>query len=78
MESKKKIILVEISSSKEILLNVENLIIQLVFIAYNMVGMSLDCGNNQGFLKTFTEYGIMHKGMGEGFTQFLKNIVKGL
>ena len=40
MESKKKIILVEISSSKEILLNVENLIIQLVFIAYNMVGMS--------------------------------------
>ena len=52
MESKKKIILVEISSSKEILLNVENLIIQLVFIAYNMVGMSLDCGNKQCFLKT--------------------------
>lgn len=78
MESKKKIILVEVSSSKNFFLNVENLIIQLFFIAYNMVGMSLDCGNKQGYLKTFTEYGIMHKGMGEGFTQFLKNFVKSL
>lgn len=75
---KKGKLISEDDNLQEILLNVENLIIQLVFIAYNMVGMSLDCGNKQGFLKTFTEYGIMHKGMGEGFTQFLKNFVKGL
>ena len=75
---KKEKLISEDDNLQEILLNVENLIIQLVFIAYNMVGMSLDCGNKQGFLKTFTEYGIMHKGMGEGFTQFLKNFVKGL
>lgn len=46
--------------------------------AYYMKGKSHDCGNKQGYMQAFVEFGLRHPVVGEGFKQYLKNLVKGI
>ncbi len=40
--------------------------------AYHIIGRSHDCGNKQGYLRTFVEYGLRDKYLGAEFRQWLQ------
>lgn len=44
--------------------------------AYYMKGKSHDCGNKQGYMQAFVEYGLRHNEMGAEFKRYLKKLVK--
>ncbi|MBZ9610369.1 UTP--glucose-1-phosphate uridylyltransferase GalU [Rheinheimera maricola] len=43
--------------------------------AYHIVGRSHDCGNKQGYLRAFVEYGLRDKQLGADFRQWLQTVV---
>ncbi|PSW20991.1 UTP--glucose-1-phosphate uridylyltransferase [Photobacterium sanctipauli] len=45
--------------------------------AFHMSGKSHDCGSKLGYMQAFVEYGMRHDELGEDFTAFLKEMVKG-
>ncbi|MGR5062730.1 UTP--glucose-1-phosphate uridylyltransferase GalU [Photobacterium sp. DNB22_13_2] len=45
--------------------------------AFHMSGKSHDCGSKLGYMQAFVEYGMRHGSLGEDFTAFLKETVKG-
>ncbi|WP_407635080.1 UTP--glucose-1-phosphate uridylyltransferase GalU [secondary endosymbiont of Ctenarytaina eucalypti] len=44
--------------------------------AYRLIGLSHDCGNKLGYMKTFVEYGLRHKIFGKEFKTWLKVSIK--
>lgn len=40
--------------------------------AYHLKGRSHDCGNKQGYMRTFVKYGLRHKSLGKEFRIWLK------
>ncbi|MEO3865712.1 UTP--glucose-1-phosphate uridylyltransferase GalU [Rheinheimera fenheensis] len=45
--------------------------------AYQIVGRSHDCGNKQGYMQAFVEYGLRDKQLGPGFKQWLQQLLQG-
>lgn len=45
--------------------------------AYYMQGKSHDCGNKQGYMQAFVEFGLRHPLMGVEFKNYLQTLVKG-
>ncbi|WEM41525.1 UTP--glucose-1-phosphate uridylyltransferase GalU [Photobacterium sp. DA100] len=45
--------------------------------AFHMSGKSHDCGSKLGYMQAFVEYGMRHESLGEEFTAYLKEVVKG-
>ena len=43
--------------------------------AYQIVGRSHDCGNKQGYMQAFVEYGLRDKQLGPGFKQWLQQLL---
>ena len=41
--------------------------------AYNIVGKSHDCGNKEGYVKTFIEYALRHPVIGQSIKDFIKD-----
>jgi len=42
--------------------------------AFHMTGKSHDCGDKQGYLQAFVEYGMRHETLGEEFKQYLSSM----
>ena len=45
--------------------------------AFHMTGKSHDCGSKLGYMKANVEYGLRHADLGDDFTRYLKELVKG-
>lgn len=43
--------------------------------AYNIVGRSHDCGNKEGYIKTFIEYAMRHPAYGQAITDHVKTLI---
>lgn len=44
--------------------------------AYNIVGRSHDCGNKEGYIKTFIEYSLRHPTFGNAIKEHISNLIK--
>ncbi len=45
--------------------------------AFHMSGRSHDCGDKLGYLKAIVEYSMRHESLGDEFTEYMKELVKG-
>ena len=45
--------------------------------AFHMSGGSHDCGDKLGYLKAIVEYSMRHETLGDEFTEYMKELVKG-
>ncbi|SPT67823.1 UTP--glucose-1-phosphate uridylyltransferase [Anaerobiospirillum thomasii] len=43
--------------------------------AYNIIGRSHDCGNKEGYIKTFIEYAMRHPAYGQAITDHVKTLI---
>ncbi|MFC1508016.1 UTP--glucose-1-phosphate uridylyltransferase GalU [Pseudomonadota bacterium] len=43
--------------------------------AFHMTGKSHDCGDKQGYLQAFVEYGMRHETLGDEFKQYLSSLM---
>lgn len=43
-------------------------------MSYSFKGQRYDCGSKLGYLQANVEYALRHKGVGEGFREYLKNL----
>lgn len=55
--------------------SIEMLMQQETVEAYHLKGISHDCGNKLGYMQAFVEYGMRHAGLGQEFTQWLKQLL---
>lgn len=58
----------QLTDTIDILMQIENV------NAYNIVGVSHDCGNKAGYVKTFIEYSMRHPVIGKAITSFVKDM----
>lgn len=58
----------QLTDTIDILMHIENV------NAYNIVGVSHDCGNKSGYVKTFIEYAMRHGSIGREITDFVKQM----
>ncbi len=45
--------------------------------AFHMSGRSHDCGDKLGYLKAIVEYSMRHETLGDEFTEYMKELLKG-
>ncbi len=61
----------QLTDTIDILMNIENV------NAYAIVGRSHDCGNKEGYVKTFIEYAMRHPGIGPAICNFVQDMAAG-
>ena len=57
--------------------SIDELMKQETVEAFHMSGRSHDCGDKLGYLKAIVEYGMRHETLGDEFTEYMKELVKG-
>ena len=58
----------QLTDTIELLMNIENI------NAYPIVGYSHDCGNKEGYIKTFIDYAIRHPTLGSAIKEHIKSL----
>ncbi|MBC7006797.1 UTP--glucose-1-phosphate uridylyltransferase GalU [Photobacterium sp. BZF1] len=53
---------------------IDMLMAEEVVEAFHMTGKSHDCGDKQGYLRAFVEYGLRHENLGEEFKTYLNSL----
>ena len=63
---------IQLSDAIDMLIEKENV------DAFHMTGQSIDCGDKNGYMQAFVEYGLQHPKLGGPFKDYLKKLVKSL
>ena len=58
----------QLTDTIDILMQIENV------NAYAIVGQSHDCGNKEGYVKTFIDYSLRHPSLGKSITEYVKSL----
>ena len=58
----------QLTDTIDILMQIENV------NAYAIVGQSHDCGNKEGYVKTFIDYSLRHPSLGKAITEYVKSL----